>query len=74
MAALIAGVWYGFKWLGRMQEMQAERNRENRNAAKKRSKSKYGHDDAPDDDVEDMVQADDGTWVPASQKNKHNRR
>jgi len=72
--ALIAGVWYGFKWIARMQEMQAERNRENRKAASARTKNKYGHNDAPDEGVEEMVQAADGTWVPASEKQKYDRR
>ena len=73
-AALIIVVWHGFKWWTRMQDMQNERNRENRRARNNRSRNKYVPDDQQDDDIEEMVQAADGTWVPASQKKKHDRR
>jgi len=58
-----------------MQDMQNERNRENRRARHNRARNKYIPDDEQqDDDIEEMVQAADGTWVPASQKKKHDRR
>jgi hypothetical protein len=59
--AAIAVIWYGFKWVGRMQD-QRER------AADRRAKSARAKDssDAPADAIEDMVAcATCGDFVPA---------
>jgi len=55
-AAIIAAVWYGFKWLGQRQKIQKRAERENLRAESKRPGSS---------DIEDMVQCPDcGSFVP----------
>jgi len=61
-AAIIAAVWYGFKWLGQRQKIQKRAERENLRAGSKRTEGPV---------VEDMVQCPDcGAYVPDDGRHK----
>jgi len=54
LIAIVAAVWYGFKWLSRLQAARdAETKAEGRRTAKRRAP---GRRSAAADDAEDMVQ------------------
>lgn len=54
LVAIVAAVWYGFKWVSRLQAARdAEAKTQGKRAAKRRAP---GRPSAPADDAEDMVQ------------------
>lgn len=58
--AIIVLIWYGFKWLGRVQEMQERRDKE-----RLRAQSRAGG--AADSDAETMIKCPTcGTYLSAS--------
>jgi len=65
-AAIIAGVWYGFKWLNRRQA-EVESHRRDRPARAKRSTPPI--DDDPD--IEEMIPCPDcGAYVAKGSKHR----
>ena len=65
-AAIILGVWYGFKWLGNRQKIQEQAGRDR--VHKGGGASKKGPDRP---EIEDMVQCPDcGSYVPDDGRHK----
>jgi len=65
-AIIIAAVWYGFKWLGRVQSEQKKRERQ---PPKKTHKSDTARTESKDADFEDLVAcAKCGDFVIADKK------